>query len=151
MLGYSGPGLESYFAQSLDNISNSTDWKEYHGYAGEVFTTMDVMNELLKELFVDKSILKETSLSKMQDWENMGSFNVPMGDGTISQYGYGIMKLNYKGHEYIGHFGGTLSYQSCILFNEEEEISIAISTNCAGKYYSNVFFQEIIPTILDEF
>ncbi len=52
--------------------------------------------------------------------------------------------------EYIGHFGSTLKYQSMVIYNPEKNISISIVTNCSGKYFNNVFFQELIPARLDE-
>ncbi|WP_456438744.1 serine hydrolase [Psychroserpens sp.] len=79
------------------------------------------------------------------------SMTVPIeNNGIISEYGYGIMKLTYNEQEYIGHTGGSLKYQSMVFYNTEKNISISILTNCSGSYFNNVFFQELIPAILDE-
>lgn len=58
---------------------------------------------------------------------------VPIGKGSIPEYGNGMMKLNYDGKTYIGHSGGTLKYQSFMFFNEKDNVSISIVTNCSGR------------------
>ncbi len=90
-----------------------------------------------------------STITLMKEWINMLPKAVPIGIGNIGECGNGIMKLKYNDKEYIGHAGGTLKYQSFVFFNEEEKISISITTNCSGKYYNNAFFQELIPEILD--
>jgi CubicO group peptidase (beta-lactamase class C family) len=76
--------------------------------------------------------------------------SIPIGSGEISEYGNGIMKLTYEGQEYVGHFGSTLKYQSMVFYNSANNISISVVTNCSGPYFNKVFFQELIPAILDE-
>jgi len=86
----------------------------------------------------------------MEEWITMAPMTIPIGNGIISEYGYGIMKLNYNKQKYIGHFGSALKYQSMIIYNPKKNISVSIVTNCSGHYFNNVFFQELIPAILDE-
>lgn len=114
-------------------------WVKNYGYDGGIFSTSDELNRFLRKLFVEKEILSESSLSNMQDWTSMTPMDIPIGEGKISGYGHGLMKLEYGGNEYIGHSGGTLKYQSFLFYDQESDITIALVTNCSGRYYNNVF------------
>lgn len=85
----------------------------------------------------------------MQEWIPMAPMDIPIGEGKIYSYGNGIMKLEYDGNTFMGHSGGTLKYQSFIFYNEQSDTTVIVLTNSSGRYYNNIFFQELIPTILD--
>jgi D-alanyl-D-alanine carboxypeptidase len=149
-MGFDENGLQAFFGQTEQASSNVSDLREYYGFDGGAFTYTKTLGNFLTKLFRDKSILKSRTLSEMKEWTEMGIMTIPIGSGKISEYGNGIMKLIYKEQEYIGHFGSTLKYQSMALYNSEKDISISLITNCSGKHFNNVFFQELIPVILDE-
>lgn len=149
-LGKPNQPLQSFFATTGDASSDVSQWDEHHGYAGGVYTTPHALSTLLQKLFRERSILHDTTLLAMQEWIPMQPMGIPIGEGAISDYGNGIMKLNFKGKEYIGHSGGTLQYQSFAFHNLKENISIVLVTNCSGKYYNRAFFQEMIPSLLKQ-
>lgn len=149
-IGISEDALQSFFGQTAEGSSNVSAWREYYGYDGGAYADTKTLDSFLIKLNKDKSILKESTLKQMQEWTTMGAMTIPMGDGIVSEYGNGIMKLSYKGQEYIGHFGGTLKYQSMVLYNSEKNSTVSLVTNCSGRYFNNIFFQELIPAILDE-
>ena len=148
--GYDENGLQAFFGQNDQAVSNVSDWREHYGFDGGAYSDTKALDRFLIKLFKDKSILKPVTLSKMYDWINMESMSIPIGSGKISEYGNGIMKLTYEGQEYVGHFGSTLKYQSMVFYNSANNISISVVTNCSGPYFNKVFFQELIPAILDE-
>ena len=149
-LGAPNEKLEAYFAVDESASSNVSSWREYYGYAGDAYATTNELNQFLQKLLVQKSMLEDNTLTEMEQWISMAPMTISVGEGEISEYGNGVMKLAYKGNTYIGHFGSTLKYQSFVFTNVDEKISVSVVTNCSGKYYNNVFFQELIPAILDE-
>lgn len=149
-IGIDENNLQAFFRQKETASSNVTSWREYYGYDGGAYTDSRTLNHFLTKLYKDKSILKSSSIENMEEWINMKPLTVPIGNGIISEYGNGIMKLTYNDQVYKGHFGSTLKYQSMAIYNTEKNISISIVTNCSGSYFNNVFFQELIPAILDE-
>lgn len=148
-MGHPGSDLQAFYAENDNASSNVSSWQENYGYDGGIYSTVDGLNEFLEKLFITKSILKEETLSVMMEWMSMNPLSITVGKGKINEYGYGIMKLAYKGKEYLGHAGGTLKYQSFMFYNPEDKVAISIITNSSGKHYNAVFFQEIIPAILD--
>ncbi len=142
---------EAYFAQKENEISNVSQWNEYYGFDGGAYITAEAADKFLQMLFVEKSILTEQSLDQMQHWVPMEPMTIPVGDGNVVEYGYGIMKLEYNGKKYIGHSGGTLKYQSFLFYDPANKVSLVALTNCSGRYYNNVFFQQLIPMVLDTF
>ena len=149
-MGIDENGLQAFFGQTEQVSSDVSNWREYYGFDGGAYTDTKTLNEFLTKLFRDKSILKSSTISKLEEWTEMEPMTIPIGSGIISEYGNGIMKLTYNKQEYIGHFGSTLKYQSMAFYNTKKNISISILTNCSGKYFNNVFFQELMPAILDE-
>ncbi|MFK7750318.1 MAG: serine hydrolase domain-containing protein [Kordia sp.] len=140
----------AFFAQDEKKSSDVSQWREHYGFDGGAFATTEEMNLFLHKMFVEKSILQQSSLHTMQTWISMQPMEIPIGKaGKIAAYGYGIMKLTYKNETYIGHSGGTLKYQSFLFYNEANNTAISFTTNCSGLHYNNVFFQEMIPVILD--
>jgi CubicO group peptidase (beta-lactamase class C family) len=149
-IGINENSLQSFFGQTEKASSDVSSWREYYGYDGGAYTDTKTLDNFLTKLYRDKSILKSSTISQMEEWIAMEPMTIPIGNGIISEYGYGIMKLTYNKQEYIGHFGSTLKYQSMVFFNPKKNISISIATNCSGRYFNNVFFQELIPAVLDE-
>lgn len=149
-MGKPAYNLQAFYATSLDAVSDVSHFDEAYGYDGGAYTTSAVLNVFMQKLFVEKTLLNDDSLAKMQQWTNMNADAIPVGEGAISQYGNGIMQLKYDGKTYMGHFGGTLQYQSFLFYNQTDNVTISMVTNCSGSYYNNVFFQGMIPEILDK-
>lgn len=149
-MGIDENGLQAFFGQTEQASPDVSAWREYYGFDGGAFTDTKTLDSFLTKLYRDKSILESSTISEMEEWIEMESMTIPIGNGIISEYGNGIMKLTYNGDEYIGHFGGTLKYQSMVFYNLKKNISISVATNCSGRHFNNVFFQELIPAILDE-
>ena len=143
-------GLQAFFGQTDEASSEVSAWREYYGFDGGAFANTKTLNSFLTKLYRDNSILEARTISEMEEWIEMKPMTIPIGDGIISEYGNGIMKLTYNNDYYIGHFGSTLKYQSMVFYNQKKNISISVATNCSGRHYNNVFFQELIPAILDE-
>ncbi|WP_350284366.1 serine hydrolase domain-containing protein [uncultured Croceitalea sp.] len=148
-LGDVNKSLQAFYAENSDASSDVSQWQENYGFDGGAYSVPYELNTLLQKFFVEKTILTADTVSQMTDWISMGAMAIPIGEGSISAYGNGVMKLLYKGKEYLGHAGGTFKYQSFMFYNKEDDIAISILTNCSGKHYSNVFFQEIVPIVLD--
>lgn len=140
----------AYFATDEKASSDVSLWKENYGYDGGIFSTAVELNNFLQKLFIDKEILSESSLSHMQNWIPMAPMEIPIGEGKIFKYGHGLMKLKYGEKVFVGHSGGTLKYQSFLFYDQESGTTIVLLTNSSGRYYNNVFFQELIPAILDK-
>jgi D-alanyl-D-alanine carboxypeptidase len=142
-------GLKGFFAQQEKQISDVSHWQEYYGYDGGAYATAEAMQAFQEKLFVDKSLLSEESLKQMQDWISMEPTTIPVGEGSILQYGYGLMKLDYQGQPWIGHAGGTLKYQSFVFYQPETQTSVSLLTNCSGQYYNRVFYNKLLPLVLE--
>ncbi len=149
-IGIDEDGLQAFFGQTEQAITDVSDWREQYGFDGGAFANTKTLTNFLSKLFGEKSILKSSTLSEMENWTEMELMTIPIGSGKISEYGNGIMKLTYNGQEYIGHFGSTLKYQSVVFYNSEKKTSMSIVTNCSGRHFNRIFLQELIPTILDE-
>ncbi|MEL7196464.1 MAG: serine hydrolase domain-containing protein [Bacteroidota bacterium] len=149
-MGNDQANLEGYFGQTLEQVSNVSSWKEYYGFDGGAYIRPAVMNQLMQRIFWEKHILTDRSIEQMKAWVPMGEMTIPIGKGQITSYGHGLMKLVYKNKAYIGHMGSTLQYQSFVFVHEKEQTRISLFTNCSGPYFNRIFFQEIVPTILDK-
>lgn len=150
-MGIDENGLQAFFGQTQQASSDVSDWREYNSFPGGAFTTTKTLDKFLTKLYRDESILNSSTISQMEEWMASEPMTVPIGNkGIISEYGNGIMKLKYNEQEYIGHTGSSLKYQSIVFYNLKKDISISILTNCSGRYFNNVFFQELIPEILEE-
>lgn len=149
-MGYSGSDLQAFYGESDQGSANVSAWQENYGYDGGAYSTPDDLNSFLKKFFVEKSLIDEKTIAQMTNWISTDSMSIQIGDGSISEYGNGIMKLQYNGNEYLGHAGGTLKYQSFMFYDIKNDVFISLVTNCSGKHYNNVFFQEIIPLILND-
>ena len=149
-MGNDQADVEGYFGQTLEQVSNVSSWKEYYGFDGGAYVKPVVMNPLMQRVFLEKEILTERAIEEMKAWIPMGEMTIPIGKGQIAFYGHGLMKLVYKNKAYIGHMGSTLQYQSFVFVHEKEGTSISLFTNCSGPYFNQVFFQEIVPAILDK-
>ncbi|MEO1416473.1 MAG: serine hydrolase domain-containing protein [Bacteroidota bacterium] len=149
-MGNDQVSLEGYFGQKLEQVSNVSAWKEYYGFDGGAYIQPAVMNQLMQRVFLEKHLLTEHSIEQMKVWVPMGEMTIPIGKGQIASYGHGLMKLVYKNKAYIGHMGSTLQYQSFVFVHEKEEIRISLFTNCSGPYFNRIFFQEIVPAVLDK-
>lgn len=141
--------LQAFFARDKKASSDVSSWNEHYGYDGGVFATPNALLDFLQKLFIEKSILNDSTLMTMQQWIPMKPTEINMGDGRISEYGYGIMKLSYHGKIYIGHAGSTLKYQSFAFYDAANKTSIILLTNGSGKFYNRVFYKNLIPAILD--
>lgn len=148
-MGNANPNLQSFFAQTAESSQSAAKWKEHHGFAGSAYADPKELNRFLHKLLVAKTILADSAISLMKEWVTIQPAAIPIGAGSIGEYGNGLMKLQYHGQEYIGHYGDTLKYQSFVFFNEKTQTSISVTTNCSGQYYNNIFFQELIPKIID--
>ena len=144
-----GPDAESFFAQTAEASQSSTAWNEHHGFAGGASADTQVLNQWLQALFEEGTILKESTLQKMMEWVAIEPQPIPIGEGQIRDYGFGLMRLSYAGKDYLGHYGGTLQYQSFVFHNVEEQVSVSLTTNCSGQHYNNAFFQALVPQVLD--
>ena len=142
--------LEAFYAQDDKSSANVSHWTENYGFDGGAYGDSKALNGFLQKLFVEKTIISPASLAALESWISMENMTIPIGDGGLNEYGYGLMRLSYKGTTYIGHSGGTLKYQSFAFYNPDSDIAISIVTNCSGRHYNNIFFQELIPAILDE-
>ena len=149
-MGIDENGLQAFFGQTEQSSPDVSAWREYYGFDGGAFTDTKTLDSFLTKLYRDKSILESSTMLEMEEWIEMEPMTIPIGNGIISKYGNGIMKLTYNGDEYTGHFGSTLKYQSMVFYNQKKNISISVATNCSGRHFNNVFFQELIPAILDE-
>jgi D-alanyl-D-alanine carboxypeptidase len=141
--------LQAFFATDDKASSDVSMWIENYGFDGGAFSTADELNRFLQKLFIDKELLSENSLMLMREWIPMAPMDIPIGKGKIYGYGNGIMKLEYGEKTFIGHSGGTLKYQSFLFYDEQNDTTVVVLTNSSGRYYNNVFFQELIPAILD--
>lgn len=143
--------IQAFFAMTDESSSNVSSWKEGYGYDGGAYSTAKELHDFTKTLFETNEILDDSTKLLMTQWISMKPMTIPIGNkGKFVEYGNGLMKLIYKEKEYLGHFGGTLKYQSIALHNPETGYTISILTNCAGRHYNNVFFQEMIPAILEK-
>ena len=150
-IGVDEKGLQAFLGQTEQGSSDVSTWRENYGFDGGAYSNSKALEAFLTKLFREKSILEPKTLSEMEDWVSMQSMTLPIGSGRIAEYGNGIMKLMFNGQEFVGHFGSTLKYQSMVLYNSKSDTSISVVTNCSGRYFNNVFFQELIPAILSEF
>ena len=141
--------LQAFFASTEESSMDVSSLEEYYGYDGGAYSTPQNLLSFFSDLFVNKLILSQESLSIMQSWGPV-SPELPIGSGKVSSYGAGIMHLQHERKSYIGHIGGTLKYQSFAFFNSEDETIVIVMTNSSGRHYNNAFFQELIPSILDE-
>ena len=149
-MGIDESGLQSFFGQTENESSDVSGAREYYGYDGGAYSDTKTLDNFLTKLYRDKSILNSSTISEMEDWISNEPMTLPFGSGKVSEYANGIMKLKYYEQEYIGHHGSSIKYQSMVLYNAKKNISISVVTNCSGRYFNNVFFQELIPAILDE-
>lgn len=142
---------QAFFAMTDKSSSDVSAWKEAYGYDGGAYSTAKGLHDFIKDFFESDTILDNQTKSLITQWISMEPTTIPIGDkGKFIEYGNGLMKLKYGTEEYIGHFGGTLKYQSIALYDPDTGTTISILTNCAGRHYNNVFFQEMIPAILKE-
>jgi D-alanyl-D-alanine carboxypeptidase len=139
----------TFFAQESNESSDVTATQETYGYAGDVHTNSGELLNLLKKLFVEKSLLKPDLMDELQQWVSMKSMTIPIGTGIIDQYGIGIMKLTFKNKVLLGHSGGTLKYQSFLFYNPENSTILIGLTNSSGTHYNNSFIQRILPAALE--
>ena len=148
-MGSNQAELQAFYAETSSASANVSHWEEHYGFDGGAYATPAELEKFLQMLFISQSILSTNSISQMQDWIPMQP-SIPIGSSSISEYGLGIMKLEYEGKTYLGHFGGTLKYQSFVFFDDENKVGVSMVTNCSGRHYNNVFFQELVPAVLDE-
>ena len=119
-IGVNENELQSFFGQTEKGSSDVSAWREYYGYDGGAYSDTKTLDNFSTKLYRNKSILKSSTIAQMEEWTAMETMTIPIGNGIISEYGCGIMKLIFNEQEYIGHFGSTLKYQSLVLYNTKK-------------------------------
>ncbi len=104
--------------------------------AGSLITTLDDMIKFYKLLFIDKKIVKETSLEKM--------LAVPSG----IVYGFGIQVRTISGVKVYTHGGLTLAYESLMVFDTNSQNIAAVFKNSAGLKQQKEQLEEIAKKVL---
>ncbi|BAO56503.1 serine hydrolase domain-containing protein [Nonlabens marinus] len=141
---------QTFFAQDNTGTNDVTATQETYGYAGDVHTTSHTLLQFMVKMFVEQSIIEPGSIQQLQQWVSMDAMKIPVGEGFITHYGNGLMKLDYKEQLWIGHAGGTLKYQSFVFFNPSDSTVLIALTNASGSHYTNAFVQKLIPAVLDK-
>lgn len=141
--------LKAYFANAKNRVNEVSVLNEYYGFDGGAYSSPVELVKLLQKLFTSESVLSSETKNVMLDWRPMAPRTIAVGDGEITHYGLGVMKLQYRGNTLIGHMGGTLKYQCFAFYDAENDTAFVLITNGSGRYYNNGFFQELVPEILD--
>ena len=94
-MGKSDPTLQSFFAQTAESSQSSSRWKEYHGFAGSAYSNPKELNRFLHKLLVAKTILSDSTITQMKKWIPIQPAPIPIGSGSIGEYGNGVMRLQY--------------------------------------------------------
>lgn len=97
---------------------------------GDLLSSPKDINHFLSALFSGKLISQE-HLQIMK----------PYGE---NRYGRGMMYMPYHEHKYYGHTGDTFGVHSICIYNEQEDISIAVCVNGA-----TIPFSELLLGIFD--
>jgi len=135
---------QSFYAQDLNSIQESTYWQEHYGFEGGAFATANDLAAILRKTFVDKTVLRPETLASMTTFTSMEPYPVRYGDVTIDQYGLGVMKFEWKGHTFIGHPGGTLKYQCFAFIDPATNSQIILLSNGSGRNFNKAFLFEIL-------
>lgn len=139
---------QAFFAQGAEQIVNVSAWEEKYGFEGGAFATATDLSRILKKVFIDKTVLSQSSLESLMSWTDLGNFKINYGFGQMTKYGLGLMKFEFNGRFFIGHAGSSLKYQSFVFIEPVTGAEIIMQTNCSGKFYNNVFFIKILGEIV---
>ena len=134
----SASGIISDSDEALPYEKNAAgEWAEVPDFyflnvmgVGDILSSPENINLFLHALFTGKLISKE-HLQIMK----------PYGD---DRHGRGMMYMPYHEHKYYGHTGDTFGVHSIGVYNEQEDISIAVSVNG-----STIPFSEFLLGIFD--
>ncbi|WBV60320.1 serine hydrolase [Chryseobacterium camelliae] len=101
---------------------------------GDIATTPTNLNIILNALFAGKIVSKE-SLSAMMPKED--------------RFGMGLALVPFSSKMFVGHSGGTYGTNSLIIYNGEDDISIAYSLN-ADRIGANNFVIDIFSILYNK-
>lgn len=101
---------------------------------GDIATTPTHLNIIINALFAGKIVSKE-SLSAMMPIED--------------RFGMGLALTPFYSKMFVGHSGGTYGTNSLMVYNGEDDISIAYSLN-ADRIGANNFFIDILSILYNK-
>jgi CubicO group peptidase (beta-lactamase class C family) len=113
-----------------DSFKLSIDWDmTWAGGAGALYSTIEDLF-IWNEALFNKKVLKDTSLAKAFTPVLLNNDSIPYNN----KYGYGWSLNPYRKIDLISHGGGLHGFVCFLLRQPEEEITIAVFTNCTPQY-----------------
>jgi len=109
--------------------------KVYQG-SGNITSSLNDLNILFTSLFIDRTILKDSSLKKMLSFVNdkVDGFEV----------GLGILKINQLSIPYLGHQGDILYNQVDVFYNEKSKLIFSLITTEADPEIKAAIFKSVL-------
>lgn len=127
---------------SIVNVSNMITGSG-NGYGG-VYSTVEDLNVFIRSLYVDKTILSQSSLDEMDDF-HLARDNFYTGVGNIK-------KFTEKSDFGLGHTGRDLGYSADLFYFPTAKISMAFFVNYGTNGASNIkeVFEDFESELVDE-
>ena len=94
--------------------------------AGGLMSTVDDLYKWTQALYQYKIIKKETLENATKPYT--------LSDGSVTDYGYGFFLGNIQGSREVYHPGGVSGFQSFTTYLPDEDVLVAMLTNCNGSF-----------------
>jgi len=127
---------------TMVNVSNMITGSG-NGYGG-IYSTVEDLNVFIRSLYVDKTILSQSSLNEMEDF-HLARDNFYTGVGNIK-------KFTEKSDFGLGHTGRDLGYSADLFYFPTAKVSMAFFVNYGTNGSSNLkeVFEDFESDLVDE-
>ncbi len=115
--------LNGYGDNTLSNVSNY-NFGDGNGHAGLLATVAD-LQLFINALFVQKTLLSQSSLDRMTQFSPSPSPDLQLGVGIFKEF----LNKGPRGYGY-GHNGSDLGYSADLYWFPEKKASLALLVNC---------------------
>jgi D-alanyl-D-alanine carboxypeptidase len=140
---HSGDGLHGYGVGADNTLIDLTFARLDDSTAGGVVSTTADMVAFLRALLVEKTLLDDVQLAKMQDYAVVGS-----GSAQTTRFGLGLFELAFAGQDALSGFsGGSVGHSSSTYLSRETGAIISLDVSKAGSSVGVGAIRTIIDTI----
>ena len=140
----------TYYSNSTSDLAHAMFKDEdYHGAPksgvntisrgdGNFVASARDLSDFLRRLFIDRSILADSSLAEMTDFQTQGK----------TDYGCGVFQVHHGGKTYWGHTGRTFSYITYAFADPENGVTAVLLCNDANGEIVDRMFEQMFERML---